>query len=99
MHFLRCKLRTPVGTAALFILPVWVGEHYLDLVYALPRTFRVVRRWAEGSRLFTSPDGRMAERKDCGPTRWEVIAVRVDAGPLGEDVSSVMADYQRILDG
>ena len=94
LHFLRCKLRAPVGTAVLLILPVWVGEAYWDLVCALPRTFRVVRRWDTGSALFTSPDGPMAQRKYCGPTRWPAVALRVDAHPSPDALAAVIAEFE-----
>lgn len=80
-HFLLCKREEPVGTAALFILPLWTGEPFLDLVYARTDVFRVVRRFPVGTALFTTPVPTHlgGGRRYAGPTRWPVIAVW--AGP------------------
>jgi hypothetical protein len=81
MHFLKCKMEEPVGTAALFIVPVWVGEAYLALIYSRPDVFTVVARFPKGSALFTAPVPTHlgGGRRYAGPTRWPVIAVW--AGP------------------
>ena len=81
MHFLKCKMEEPVGTAALFICPMWIGEAYLDLIYSRPDVFTVIRRFPTGSALFTAPVPTYAGggRRYAGPTRWPVIAVW--AGP------------------
>ena len=54
-HFLACKLEEPVGTAAMFIFPLWVGEPFLDLVYSRPDVFCIVRRFPVGKALFSTP--------------------------------------------
>ena len=82
IRFLVCKIRSPLGTAALFVLPVWVGCPFWDLVVAYGRIFEVVARYPAGTRLFTSPNQAGPMRKDCGPTRWPVVVVRVAPGAL-----------------
>jgi hypothetical protein len=80
-HFLLCKSEEPVGTAAMFILPLWVGEPFLGLVYARSDVFRIVQRFPSGSALFSAPVPTHlgGGRRYAGPTRWPVIAVW--AGP------------------
>ena len=76
-RFLVCKGEEPVGTAALFILPLWVGEPFLRLVYARTDVFRIVQRFPAGSALFSTPIPTHlgGGRRYAGPTRWPVIAV------------------------
>jgi hypothetical protein len=80
-RFLACKLEEPVGTAAMFIFPLWVGESFLDLVYSRPDVFRIVRRFPVGTALFSTPIPvhQGGGRRYAGPIRWPVIAVW--AGP------------------
>lgn len=80
-HFLRCKAEEPVGTAALFILPMWSGSDFMGLVHSHPRVFRVVARYPAGSALFSAPvpSHLGGGRRYVGPTRWPVLAVW--AGP------------------
>jgi len=81
VHFLRCKQEEPVGTAALFILPMWVPSDFMSLVHSRPDVFRVVARYPTGTALFTAPapPNRGGGRRYLGPTRWPVLAVW--AGP------------------
>jgi hypothetical protein len=88
LHFLMCKLRCPAGTSACFILPVWIGTEFWDLVKAMPRTFIVIRRWPRKTPLFTSaaaPTER-GNRKFCGNTQWPVVAVWAGPKPITEEV-------------
>ena len=84
MHFLLCKAEMPVGTAALFILPLWVPSDFMTLVHSMPRTFQVVARFPAGSQLFTAPVPAHAGggRRYVGDTRWPVVAVWVGPEPL-----------------
>jgi hypothetical protein len=85
VRFLFCKMRTPVATAALFVLPVWDGpraQTFWKLVGRYPEVFVPVDRYETGSFLFTSPNVRGVNRKQCGPTRWPVVVVRVGPEPL-----------------
>ena len=85
-HFLVCKCRTPVATAACFILPVWDESDHMTLIEAMPATFTVIRRWEADSLLFTAPIRQGHGRRSLGPTRWPVIAVYVSLLPMSEAV-------------
>jgi hypothetical protein len=80
-HFVRCKAEEPVGTAALFIIPLWVGADFLEYIHSLPAVFQVVARFDAGEALFTRPvpAHQGGGRQYAGPTRWPVLAVW--AGP------------------
>jgi len=82
VHFLRCLGEEPVGTVALFILPLWVPSDFMSLVHSQPDVFRVVARYPPGSAMFTAPVPAHlgGGRRYVGPTRWPVIAVW--AGPF-----------------
>jgi hypothetical protein len=55
LHFLKCKIENSVGTAALFILPVWKEYDPIRLVLDMPRTFVHVITWkAKTMGMFTS---------------------------------------------
>jgi len=88
LHFLACKLRCPTGTSACFILPAWTDQEFWALVGGMPRTFRVVRRWAVGTELFTAPTSHAehGDRKSVGGTRWPVVAVWVGPSPIVERI-------------
>ncbi|KAK3250395.1 hypothetical protein CYMTET_40225 [Cymbomonas tetramitiformis] len=81
-NFLRCKRRQQMGTAGTFLVPVWDGEEAWELVKSLPHVFRVVRRWSQGTHLFTAPALRGGGRSVWGPTRWDVVVVRVGPEPV-----------------
>ena len=87
IRFLFCKLRSPFGTAALFVLPLWEGTLFWDLIQQYPEVFKIVETFGTGSDLFTSPNQRGWVRKHCGPTKWPVVVVRVGAEPLTVPVS------------
>ena len=76
LRFLECKRSCPLGTAALFIVPVWRSAPFYAVLRDNPTVFTVVRRWAAGSPLFTRPvpPHRGGGREYVGPTRWEVEA-------------------------
>jgi hypothetical protein len=78
LHFLKCKMSSPVGTSAIFVLPVWLSHDAVRMVLAMPEWFEVVRRYEAGTRLFTAPRdvSRKATREDVGPTKWGVWVVR-----------------------
>ena len=82
VRFLFCKMRSPLGTAAVFVLPMWEGTRFWDLVSEHPTIFRIVRMYEKNTRLFTSPNRKGVERKFCGLTRWPVVVVRVAPEPL-----------------
>jgi hypothetical protein len=92
LHFLKCKIENSVGTAALFILPVWKEYDPIRLVLDMPRTFKHVITWkAKTMGMFTSkpsPQEGLANRKDCGPTRWPVAAYHVGPGLMTENIPS-----------
>jgi hypothetical protein len=103
-HALQCKVREPVGTSATFILPVWVtARFWKEIIRCMPKTFQVVRTWKAGSHLFTTPASSveraagMGERLDCGPTRWDVVALRIRPGPLTEPLAPVVKRMSPIL--
>eukprot|EP00959_Pyramimonas_sp_CCMP1952_P145807 3052732-Pyramimonas_sp.AAC.1 len=83
-HFVECKQRHPVGTAALVIVPLWPTEKFWQYAMSLPQVFKVVRRWPKGSEMFTAPipANKGGGRRECGPTRWPVVALRVDPGAI-----------------
>ena len=85
IHFLKAKRDCPLGTAAVFILPFWPDKPFwLEIILQFPSLFKIVRRFPAGSRLFTSPHAKHGLRKDCGPTRWPVVVVRVGPGPCAD---------------
>ena len=94
IHFLKCKLRCPVGTSACFILPAWINEDFWILVIGMPRTFRVLRRWEVGTHLFTAAAAptEIGIRKDVGGTRWPVVAVWVGPSPIVERIPLAFVD-------
>ena len=88
VRFLFCKQRSPMGTAAVFVLPVWdsgPGQGtFWNLVTEHPDVFEVVARYPEGTRLFTAPAQRGLNRRDVGATKWPVVIVRVGPAPLAK---------------
>jgi len=94
IHFLRCKLRCPVGTSACFILPAWTDEEFWSLVIGMPRTFRVLRRWEVGTHLFSAASAptERSIRKYVGGTRWQVVAVWVGPSPMVEAIPMAFVD-------
>jgi hypothetical protein len=96
IHFLKCKLASPLGTSAVFILPHWDDFRALALVRAMPSTFRLVRLWPAGTEhLFTAqsiPQEGTLGRKDCGPTQWDVGAYFVSPTPISEPLPGWVAD-------
>ena len=82
IRFLFCKLRSPLGTAAIFVLPLWEGTLFWTLIQQYPEVFEVVEMFPKDSHLFTSPNQRGWVRKHCGPTKWPVVVVRVGPAPL-----------------
>ncbi len=81
-HFLEEKRAQPLDTAAVFVLPFWTDYPFWRFVLKYPGVFQVQHdfRFPAGSRLFTSPTGKLGERRDCGPTRWAVVVVRCPFG-------------------
>ena len=69
LHFLKCKMSSPVGTSAMFVLPVWLSHDAVRMVLAMPEWFEVVRRYEAGTRLFTAPQMYPVRRrgKTSGP--------------------------------
>jgi hypothetical protein len=86
LHFLQCKKRAPLGTSAVFIVPMWEGTGFWQLISAYPTVFVPVRTFPRKSRLFTSPNQMGVNRKDCGPTKWPVVVIRVGPEPLNVDI-------------
>ena len=86
VRFLFCKQRSPLGTAAVFVLPVWddgPGKGtFWNLVSEYPEVFEIVDRFKEGSELFTAPQQRGVKRRFLGTTKWPVVIVRVGPAPL-----------------
>ena len=87
-HFLRCKLRHPVGTSVLFLVPLWFDTVWHRCIRAMPGSFQRVRLWKEGADLFTAPShpNERQGRKFCGTTGWDVEVYYVSAKPLAEKV-------------
>jgi hypothetical protein len=96
IHFLRCKLASPLGTSAVFILPHWDDSLAIALVRAMPSTFCLVHTWPAGTEhLFTAislPQEGGTGRKDCGPTKWDVGAYYVSPTPISEPIPGWVAD-------
>jgi hypothetical protein len=96
-HFLQCKLRQPLGTSAVFILPVWKTAKFWKYIIALmPGTFEEIQFWPKGTKLFTTPAtsverAAFGERIYCGPTRWDVVALRVGPTALTEQLPPEVA--------
>jgi len=86
---LTAKLADPLASAAVYIVPVWQGYRFWDLITSYPFLFQVVHRFPVGSKLFTSPNRAGPQRKFVGPTRWMVAVIRV---PLG---ACAQPDYVR----
>ena len=84
VKLVEAKVKCPLGTAGLFVVPVWVGEPYMDFILDHPQTFKIAQRFPKGSQMFTSPELRGVERRYCGATRWPVIIVRMAPTPLLE---------------
>jgi hypothetical protein len=99
-HFLHCKMRQPIGTSAVCILPVWRTDNvWKEIILRMPKTFHVLRRWSEKTRLFTTPAvaterASRGDRLDCGPTRWPVVALWVGLKALIEDVPRAVLDMK-----
>ena len=89
LRFLICKCRSPVGTSAIFVLPVWDTCDFWLLVASMPRTFQQVRRYPAGSELFTAPVRGSATRRFCGPTHWDVVIVHCPPAAMTEEVDWV----------
>jgi hypothetical protein len=79
LHFIKSKLKSPLGTSATFVVPAWLGHDALELIIDLPCWFSRVRLFPTGSEIFTSPSkSSLGEgRKNCGPTRWPIWVVHV----------------------
>jgi hypothetical protein len=76
-RFLQCKGECPVGTSALFIVPVWRDQPFYKLLEKFDGVvFECVRRWPQGAHLFTSPvpAHRGSGREFRGATRWPTEA-------------------------
>ena len=79
LHFIKSKLKSPLGTSATFVVPAWLGHDALELIIDMPCWFSRVRLFPTGSEIFTSPSkSSLGEgRKNCGPTRWPIWVVHV----------------------
>ena len=95
LHFLKAKRRCPLGTAGLLVLPFWPDKAFwTHIVLALPDVFKIIQRFEKGSRIFTSPHAAHGARKNCGPTRWPVVVVRVSPQvPLSADWERVFQHF------
>eukprot|EP00854_Cymbomonas_tetramitiformis_P009830 gene9830-biopygen10041 len=71
-HFLECKRRQNVGTAACFVIPVWPTAGFFKFIEARPTVFFPRVRFDADSDLFTAPAAPGQSRRDFGPTRWAV---------------------------
>ena len=65
---------------------MWEGTGFWQLVSAYPTVFVHVRTFPRKSRLFTSPNQMGVNRKDCGPTKWPVVVIRVGPEPMAVDI-------------
>jgi hypothetical protein len=74
LHFLRCKIRSPLGTTATFVVPAWLTHDAILLILELDCFFKRIRFYPKGSNIFTSPSGGVS-RRNCGPTKWAVWVV------------------------
>ena len=85
LHFLRCKLRSPLGTTATFVVPAWLTHDAILLILELDKFFVRVRFFPEGSTIFTSPSGGES-RRVCGPTKWGVWVVHCPPTIINQDI-------------
>ncbi|KAK3250174.1 hypothetical protein CYMTET_40433 [Cymbomonas tetramitiformis] len=88
VNFLRCKKRQQMGTSGTFLVPVWgqdrgrAPDPTWALILSMPEVFKVVREWRKGTHLFTAPALKGGGRSEWGPTRWNVLVVRVGPEPV-----------------
>ena len=78
VHFIKCKLASPLGTTATFVVPAWIENPAISMILDMPDWFKRVREYPVGTKLFTSPRAHAhgGGRRDCGPTRWKVWVIR-----------------------
>lgn len=81
-HAIKCKRRSPLGTSALFILPVWPQMEYWNIMESNPDILVIVERIEKGTSMFTVPSRAIGvyERFSLGPTRWPVVVVWMHGG-------------------
>jgi len=98
LHFIKSKLRSPLGTSATFVVPAWLGHDALRLIIEMPAWFRRIRTFPTGSEIFTSQSASsLGEgRRHCGPTKWPVWVVHVP--PTFLSLDSVPGWVQSLLD-
>ena len=49
LHFIKSKLRSPLGTSATFVVPAWLEHDALRLIIEMPAWFRRIRTFPTGS--------------------------------------------------
>ena len=78
VHFIKCKLASPLGTTATFVVPGWIEHPAISMILDMPEWFVRVREYPAGTDLFTSPRAHAhgRGRRVCGPTRWAVWVIR-----------------------
>jgi hypothetical protein len=52
LHFIKSKLRSPLGTSATFVVPAWLAHDALRLIIEMPSWFRRVRIFSYRVRSF-----------------------------------------------
>ena len=87
-RFLECKIETPSGTTACFLLPVWtqtatkpVHPAY-QFVTSHPQIFHEVRHFPQDTLLFSAPSDLEGGRTIWGGVRWPVKVFHVKPCPL-----------------
>ncbi|KAK3261560.1 hypothetical protein CYMTET_29536 [Cymbomonas tetramitiformis] len=76
-HFLECKRRQNVGTAACFVMPVWPIADFFKFIEAWPEVFFPLVRFDADADLFIAPAFPGRDRRYFGPTKWPVTIYRV----------------------
>eukprot|EP00854_Cymbomonas_tetramitiformis_P003989 gene3989-biopygen3923 len=89
-HFLECKRRQNVGTAACFVMPVWPIADFFKFIEAWPEVFFPLVRFDADADLFIAPAFPGRDRRYFGPTKWPVTIYRVPPRfiDLGENVAN-----------
>ena len=67
-HYLKCKMKAPTTTSAVFIVPQWDTPW----MKTLETSMQLIRSYPKGVNLFSAP-GPSSTRVRLGPTPWPVL--------------------------
>ena len=88
-HYLHAKLRHP-HLRATIVVPDWSSATWRPLL----KNFSVVRKFEEGTQLFTKPGSEPGTRTTVGPIPWPVLILR-DKDESVEYLPSVMTPLKK----